>query len=266
MSIIDKYNKRVDSANSLACVGLDSELEKLPERFREMSLPQFEFNKWVIDQTHEHVASYKLNIAFYEARGAEGLTELKKTTDYLGENHPDIFMLVDAKRGDIGNTNKGYINELFDHFGFDAMTLHPYMGRESLSVILDRADKGCIILCRTSNQGAGELQDLLVDGKPLWQIVAERVRDDWNKNDNCMLVVGATYPEEMQKIRELTPEMTFLVPGIGSQGGDIEATLKAGLDKDGRGLMIHSARGVIFADDPGDAARSLKEEINKYRT
>ena len=154
MSIIDKFNSRADKVNSLVCVGLDSEYEKLG------GLSQFEFNKKIIEQTHEYVASYKLNIAFYEARGNQGLRELKQTMDYLREHHPDIFTICDAKRGDIGNTNNGYIASILDWLGFDAMTLHPYMGKESLQPFLDRKDKFFFVLCRTSNPGAGEFQNL----------------------------------------------------------------------------------------------------------
>lgn len=274
MSIIDKYNKRAKKINSLLCVGLDSDFNKIPERFLSQEFPQFEFNKWIIEETHEHCASFKLNIAFYEARGEQGLKELKKTIEYLQQNHCDIFLICDCKRADIGNTNNGYIDELFDHFGFDAITLHPYLGGEALEPFLVRKDKGCIILCRTSNTGAGEFQDLLVsnppsqsfgEARPLWQIVAEKVSKDWNKNNNCMLVVGATYPEEMKKIRSIVGEMTFLVPGIGAQGGDLEEVMKAGLNSEGLGLIIHSARGIIFAENPKEEARKLYEEIRKYK-
>jgi orotidine-5'-phosphate decarboxylase len=262
--VIDKYNQRAKKINSLLCVGLDLDFGKLPEKFRKFHAPQYEFNKWIISEVHEFTAAFKLNIAFYEARGDEGLRELKKTMEYLRMNYPDIFTICDAKRADIGNTNSGYVTSIFDWLGFDAVTLHPYLGSEALAPFLDRKDKGCIILCRTSNPGAGELQDLESKGKPIWQIVAEKVTKEWNKNNNCMLVVGATYPEEMKKIREISGDMTFLVPGIGVQGGDLEKTMKAGLNSEGRGLIIHSARGIIFADNPKEEARKLCEEIRKY--
>ncbi len=251
--------------NSLVCVGLDSDFEKLSHRFRQKENPQFEFNKWIIEQTAEYAASYKFNIAFYEARGEQGIKELKMSMGYLREKYPDIFTICDAKRADIGNTNRGYIAAIFDYLGFDATTLHPYLGKEALSPFLDRDDKVSIILCRTSNPGAGELQDLEVDGKPVWQIVAEKVSQDWNKNNNCMLVVGAIYPKEMEKIREIVSDITFLVPGIGKQGGSVEAVVKAGLDDKNRGLIIHSARGIIFAENPKEEAKKLRDEINKYR-
>ena len=265
MPIIDKYNARADKVNSLVCVGIDSDFAKIPKRFKKMENPQFEFNKWIIDQTREYAAAFKANIAFYDARGDQGIRELKITMDYLVEKYPDIFRVCDSKRGDIGNTNNGYVEEILDWLNFDAMTLHPYMGKESLQPFLDRKDKGLIVLCRTSNPGAGELQDLNVDGKPLWQIVAEKVRDDWNKNNNCLLVVGATVPEETKKIREVVGDMTFLMPGIGAQGGDVEAAVRAGMNSEKKGLIINSSRGIIFAENPAEEARKLRDEINKYR-
>jgi orotidine-5'-phosphate decarboxylase len=265
MAIIDKYNKRVDKINSLVCVGLDSDFEKIPEKFKKLEFPQFEFNEWIISQTAELATAFKSNIAFYEARGEQGILELKKTQDFLKENYPEIFLICDAKRGDIGNTNNGYMAELFDYMGFDAVTLHPYMGKESLKPFLDRADKGSIILCRTSNPGAGELQNLTVEGKPLWQVVAEKVKNEWNKNNNCMLVVGATYPEEMKKIRQIMDDMTLLVPGIGAQGGDVKAIVEAGLNDQDKGLIINSSRGIIFSENPKEEAEKLRDEINKYR-
>lgn len=269
--MIEKYNKRAKEIDSLLCVGLDADFSKIPKRFLQLEFPQFEFNKWIIEETNEYAAAYKPNSAFYEARGDKGIAELKMTMEYLIKNYPGIFTICDAKRADIGNTNNGYVASIFDWFGFDAITLHPYLGEEALVPFLQRKDKGSIILCRTSNLGASELQDLMVEdprnggaGKPIWQIVAERVTEVWNKNDNCMLVVGATYPEEMRKIRSLASDMTFLVPGIGAQGGDIEAVLKAGLNSQGLGLIINSSRSIIFATNPKEEAKKLCEEIRKY--
>ena len=265
MSVIDKYNSRADKVNSLLCVGLDSDFSKLPDKFKSLENPQFEFNKWIIDQTHEYAAAYKSNIAFYEARGDKGIKELKLTMEYLHDNYSDIFLLCDCKRADIGNTNNGYVESLFDWFGFDAITLHPYLGREALQPFLDRKDKGSIILCRTSNPGAGEFQDLVVEDKPVWQRVAEKVRDEWNINNNCLLVVGATYPQEMRTIRNLVGDMTFLVPGVGAQGGEVKAVIESGLNSQKKGLIINSSRGIIFADSPREEAKRLKDEINSYR-
>ncbi len=262
MNVIDKYNARVDAVTSLLCVGLDSDLAQIPAAFQQDNSPQFAFNRWVIDQTYSFTAAYKLNSAFYEARGEQGWHELRLTIDYLRGNYPDVLTICDAKRADIGSTNDAYVTAIFDELGADAITLHPYLGREALKSFLSRADKGVIILCRTSNPGAGELQDLQVDGKPLWQIVAEKVSRDWNTNNNCMLVVGATYPDEMRQIREAAGDMTFLVPGIGSQGGDVEAVVEAGLNRFGKGLIISASRSIIFADDPAGVAKSLRDQIN----
>ena len=191
--------------------------------------------------------------------------------EYIKVYYPDIFTICDAKRADIGNTNNGYVTSIFDWFGFDAVTINPYLGQEAVQPFLDRKDKVSIVLCRTSNTGAGEFQDLSVKHSvfdknvPLWQVVAEKVSTDWNKNNNCMLVVGATYPKEMKRIREITGEMTFLVPGVGVQGGDLKATMKAGLNSEGLGLIIHSARGIIFSDNPKIEAQKLYAEIRNLR-
>src|SRR3989339_1745634 len=271
MNIIDKYNKRAKKINSLLCVGLDADFAKIPAKFLKMEFPQFEFNKWIIGETHEYSAAFKANSAFYEARGDRGIRELKMTMEYLREKHPDVFLICDCKRADIGNTNQGYVDSFFDWYGFDAITLHPYLGGEALQPFLDRKDKGCIILCRTSNPGAGELQDLELrkpfnsaQSKQLWQIVAEKVYYDWNKNNNCMLVVGATYPEEMKKIRNIAGDMTFLVPGIGAQGGSVAKVMKAGLNSQNLGLIINSSRGIIFSENPKKEAQRLCEEIRRF--
>src|SRR3989344_99804 len=263
--IIDKYNQRAKKINSLLCVGLDSDFDKLPERFKARKFPQFEFNKWVIEETHEYAAAFKMNSAFFEARGDAGMKELKMTMDYLIKNHPDIFTILDAKRADIGNTNKGYVTAIFDWLGFDAVTLHPYLGKEALKPFLDRADKGAIILCRTSNPGAGEFQDLKVGGKPLYQIVAEKVAKEWNHNGNCAVVVGATYPSELEIVRRIVGEMPILIPGVGAQGGDVEKTVKAGVDKDGLNAIINSSRGIIYAGNGQDFAQKARIEAEKLQ-
>ncbi len=272
MKFQDNLDKIQKKNNSLLCVGLDSNIDKLSDKFKQLKQPQFEFNKWVIDQTCDLVCGYKPNWAFYEARGAEGLRELKMTTKYVKEKCPEVVMIADAKRADIGSTNEGYVKAIFDEMGFDAVTLHPYLGKEAMEPFLKREDKGLIVLCRTSNPGAGEFQDLKVEdkpasgrGRPLWQVVAEKVRDDWNKNENCMLVAGATYPEELAEIRKIVGEMTLLVPGIGAQGGDVEKTVKAGKNSSGVGMIINSSRGIIFSDDPKKSAQELRKEINKHR-
>lgn len=265
MSMIEKYNKRVDTVNSLLCVGLDSNVDYLPEKFLAQDYPQFAFNQWMIEETHEFVSAYKPNIAFYEARGIEGLRELQMTMDYLRENHPDIYTICDAKRADIGSTSEAYAKAIFDRLGFDSITLHPYLGKDALEPFLRRGDKGCIILCRTSNAGAVEFQDLQVEGKYLWEVVAERVYSEWNAKGNCMLVAGATYPDEMKIVRKIVGDMTLLVPGIGVQGGNVQQTVTAGLNSAGKGLIINSSRGIIFSENPGRAAQELRDGINVYR-
>ncbi len=262
---VEKFNTRVEIINSLLCVGLDSDIRLIPDRFLTSTTPQFDFNRWIIEQTQEFTSAYKPQIAFYEARGDAGLRELKLTMEYLTAVHPDILTICDAKRGDIGSTSEGYATAIFDWLGFDAVTLNPYLGREALDPFLKRQDKGCIILCRTSNPGAGEFQDLQVNEEALWEIIAWTVNDSWNTHENCMLVAGATYPEELRRIREIVGEMTLLVPGLGAQGGDVEATVRAGINTSSRGMILNSARGIIFSSDPSLAARDLRDSINQYR-
>jgi orotidine-5'-phosphate decarboxylase len=264
-AIADKLARRIEAANSLLCVGLDPDFEKLPQRYRGHVDPQERFGEWIVDQTAEYAAAIKLNAAFYEARGAEGVAEMERTVEYVRERYPDLVTICDAKRADIGNTNKGYVEAIFDRMGFDAVTLHPYLGREALEPFLSRRDKMCIVLCRTSNAGAGEFQDLIVDGRPLWLTVAERVSSAWDLDGNCALVVGATYPEEMLRIRETAPRTTLLVPGIGAQGGDVRAAVRAGLGAQGAGMLLSASRSILFSEDPSAAARALRDEINSAR-
>lgn len=272
MNIVKKLHKRVDTVNSLVCIGLDSDITKISSNIRGEKYPQFLFNKAIIDATHDLVCAYKPNSAFYEARGENGMRELKMTFEYINKKHPNIVTILDAKRADIGSTNLGYINHMFDYLGSDSATLHPYLGKEALQPFLNRKDKASIILCRTSNPGAGEFQDLLINNEPLYIHIAALVSQTWNDNNNCMLVVGATYPEEMKKVRLIAGDIPFLVPGIGAQGGDIEKVVKAGMDSKKRGLIINSSRGIIFAAKGYDFAQKareealkLKDEINKYR-
>ena|SRR6202789_2544340 len=262
---LQKFDRRAEGIGSLLCVGLDPEFDRIPARFKNDEWPLFAFNRWIIEQTHPYAAAYKPNMAFYEARGTQGLTELELTMEYLRNEHPDIFTICDAKRGDIGNTNRGYAVSIFDAMGFDSVTLHPYLGKEALAPFLERHDKACIVLCRTSNPGAGEFQDIESEDRPLWETVALRVSKEWNSAGNCMLVVGATYPEEMRKIRAIAPKVPFLVPGVGAQGGNVAAVVSAGLDAQDKGLLINSSRGILFSQDPPTAARDLRDEINAAR-
>lgn len=266
MTATEKLLVRQEKSRSLICVGLDSDVSKMPQTFQEMEFPQFEFNKWIIDQTHSFVSSYKPNLAYYEKYGAKGFEELKKTIEYLETVYPDIFLIADAKRGDIDATSKAYASAIFDYFHFDAVTISPYLGREAAQPFLEYAEKAIIVLSRTSNPGAGEFQDLLVNDRPLWQVVSKNVAESWNTHANCMLVMGATHPDELAQARKIVgDQMTFLVPGLGAQGGDVEATVKAGQNSLGAGLILNSSRGVIFASNPAKAAEELRDQVNEHR-
>lgn len=258
------------------CVGLDSEYGKIPEHLKTGSAEDaiFEFNKQIIDATADLACAYKPNAAFYEAEGEEGMRALKRTIAYIKETHPEVPVILDYKRGDIGNTNLGYVKEAFDDLKADAVTVHGFLGREAMQPFLDRKDKGIIVLAKTSNPGSGEFQDLPVGRKmePLYQIVARHVSESWNENGNCAIVVGATYPEELAQVRALVGDLPILLPGIGAQGGEVEATVKAGKDSRSKGMIINSSRGIIFASNGEDFAQAarketqrLTEEINKYR-
>lgn len=265
LKALDKYNARVDAAGSLLCVGLDSDIGMIPAAFSADEWPQLAFNRAIIDASAPYASAYKFNMAFYEANGASGWRQLAASLEYLRQSQPDILTICDAKRGDIGNTSAAYARSIFDELGFDAVTLNPYLGRDALQPFLEYEGKACIILCRTSNPGSAEIQNLRLPQGPLWQVVAEMVVEEWNENGNCMLVAAATNPEDMTRIRAIAGDMTLLVPGIGAQGGDVDAVIRAGLNSAGRGLIINSSRGIIFADDPATAAASLRDAINACR-
>lgn len=252
------------------CVGLDSLHSRLPfcvrsGRHKEENI--LAFNKAIITATKDYVCAYKPNFAFYAAEGDAGLCALRFTAGLIQTLAPGVPIILDAKRADIGHTNQGYVTEAFDVYGADALTVNPYLGQEALKPFLDRPDKGIIVLCRTSNPGAGEFQDLVVGGKPLYQVVAQQVASEWNTNDNCSLVVGATAPAELAAVRSLVGDMPLLIPGIGKQGGDLAKTVMAGKTPSGKGMMINSSRGIIFASDGEDyaevAGQKAKELNNK---
>jgi orotidine-5'-phosphate decarboxylase len=265
MSAVLKYEARALKANSLLSVGLDPDLDKIPDSFRKSQFPQFEFNKYIIDQTAEYAAAFKPNMAAYEAQGAHGFLELEMTMHYLQKAFPDIFTICDAKRADIGYSSELYAKAFLDVLDFDSITLHPYLGKDGIQPFLSRKEKASIILCRTSNPGAGELQDMESNGKKMWQIIAEKVSSGWNENGNCMLVVGATYPEEMKAVRGIVGEMTLLVPGVGTQGGSVEEVMKAGKNSKGLGVIVNSTKGIMFSDNPAREAKKLRDEINAHR-
>jgi orotidine-5'-phosphate decarboxylase len=268
VNFVAKLNESIDRTGSLLCVGLDPDHRKLPP-----GMSQFELNKAIIDATADVASVFKPNPAFYEALGAEGVRALKDTCDYIRRVCPGTPILVDAKRGDIGNTNEALAEYVFDYLGADAITLHPYFGKESLQTFLRREDKGIIILCRSSNPGGSEFQDLAVDGQKLYQRIARRVVEEWNDRGNCLLMVGATWPEELAEMRRIAgPDMPFLVPGTGPQGGNARAAVRAGLGAQGRGLMLNASRAIMFAGSGPDmankaraAALALRDEINGYR-
>jgi orotidine-5'-phosphate decarboxylase len=247
-------------------------LDKLPRHLLDKPSPVFAFNKAIIDATADLVCGFKPNSAFYEARGAAGIEDLNLTCQYILEKYPGIPIILDFKRGDIGNTNNYYAQFAFDYLGADAVTVQPYLGRDAIQPLLDYKDKGIMVLCRTSNEGAGEFQDLLVDGEPLYQVVARHVVGEWNQNGNALLVAGATFPKELAAIRQIAGESPILVPGVGAQQGDVAAMLKAGLNVAGKGLIINASRSILFASDLpefADIARGkaieLRDEFNKHR-
>ncbi len=231
--------------DSLVCVGLDPEPEKFPPALRNSPRAIFEFNRAIVDATADLVCAYKPQIAHYAALAAED--QLADTIAYIRERAPGVPVILDSKRGDIGSTAEKYAHEAFGRYGADAVTINPYLGFDSAEPFLKYADKGIVVLCRTSNKGAREFQDLEVDGRKLYQIVAEHVAQKWNANGNCLLVVGATYPAELADIRARTGEMTFLVPGVGAQGGDVNLAVRSGMTKSGGGLVINSSRGILYA-------------------
>ena len=244
-SFIKKLNNAWQKNNSLLCVGLDPDWARLPEHIKQTPEPIFEFCKAIVDATYDLVCAYKPQIAYFAALAAED--QLQETLNYIRETYPHIPIILDGKRGDIGSTASMYAKEAFERYQADAVTVNPYMGQDSAQPFLDYADKGVVLLCRTSNQGAGDIQDLEVDGVAVYEKIAQMIVNDWNSHGNCCLVVGATAPEQMQRIRQITPTMPFLVPGVGAQGADVEAIVKAGQTNDGMGLIINNARNVIFA-------------------
>lgn len=257
--------------DSLVCVGLDPEPEKFPPHLRGVAHSIFEFNKAIVDATADLVCSYKPQFAHYAALGAED--QLLQTIRYINARAPGVPVILDSKRGDIGNTAGKYAQEAFERYGADAVTVNPYLGGDSLQPFLDWKDKGIVILCRTSNPGARDFQDLEVGGgRKLYHAVAERAAKEWNRHGNCLLVVGATYPAELAEVRAIVGDIPFLVPGVGAQGGDVVQAVRNGRTRDGGGLIINSSRGILYAGKDEHfaaaarlAARQLRDEINAAR-
>jgi orotidine-5'-phosphate decarboxylase len=277
MGFLEKLLKAARTNESLLCIGLDPDPEMMPA-----GMGVLEFNRAIVDATSDLVCAYKPNLAFYEALGTEGLTALEKTVTHI----PDAIPVIgDAKRGDIGSTARAYARALFETLGFDAATVNPYLGYDSLEPFIEYRGKGVFVLCRTSNAGSVDFQDLVLSGKsaegregerPLFEVVALRARE-WNALGNVGLVVGATYPEELRRVRQLCPEMPLLIPGIGAQGGDPASAVRYGVDARGEKAIISSSRQIIyayrgegekgadFAQAARGAALTLRDEINCYR-
>ncbi len=273
------------------CVGLDTTLEKIPQvialNCNNDEDTILEFNKEIIDATADIVCAYKPNIAFYEGlRCSVGINALQSTVSYILGNYPNIPIIIDAKRADIESTNNGYVRSIFDNMQADAVTINPYLGFEAMQPFLERKEKGIIVLCKTSNKGSGEFQNLEIElGKEglggivhepnricLYEWIALAVKNKWNANGNCALVVGATYPHDLKRVRKWVGDMPILIPGIGAQGAEIEATVKAGMDSKNEGMIINSSRGIIYASSGSDFAERAREEtiklhkaINQFR-
>ena len=268
---IEQLQHAWDSNNSLVCVGLDPEIERFPAQVLDQPSPIFQFNKAIIDATADLVCAYKPQFAHYAAYEAED--QLERTIDYIQTTYPAIPVILDSKRGDVGNTAERYAIEAFERYHADAVTVNPYLGGDSLEPFLKHADKGVIILCRTSNPGAGDLQDLDIGGRRLFHTVADLAARRWNTRGNCMLVVGATYPRELAEVREIVGDMPFLVPGVGAQGGDVAQAVQNGESAAGAGLVISSSRGILyassgenFASAAREATEKLRDQINATRT
>jgi orotidine-5'-phosphate decarboxylase len=269
-TFLEQLARAWEGSGSLLCIGLDPELERFPKQLAAQASPIFHFNKAVIDATADLVCAYKPQFAHYAAYEAED--QLERTIQYIHSTYPDVPVILDAKRGDVGNTAERYAIEAFERYAADAVTVNPYLGGDSLEPFLSRQDKGVIILCRTSNSGSGDLQDLESGGRKLYQIVAERAARVWNRNGNCLLVVGATHPQELADVRNIVGDMPLLVPGVGAQGGDVAQVVTQGQTAAGTGLIISASRSVLYSGRGGDfasaardAAQQLSAAINVHR-
>jgi orotidine-5'-phosphate decarboxylase len=275
MAFMRALRDRWADSNSLVCVGLDPEPSKFPARFTGDPDAVFAFCRDIVDATAPYACSFKPQIAHFAALAAEDA--LQRLIAHVHAMHPGIPVILDSKRGDIGSTARHYAAEAFDRYAADAVTANPYLGGDSLQPLLDRAERGVVVLCRTSNPGARDLQDLVVsaeggDHRPLYQHVAAKVAREWNGNGNCMLVVGATWPRQLREVRAIVGDLPLLVPGVGAQGGDVEAVVASAKSADGTGLVVSSSRAILYAsggDDYADAAataaRALRDEINRHR-
>ena len=257
--LIDQIHQK----KSFLCIGLDTDLDKIPKHLLEFEDPVFEFNKAIIEATHDLCVSYKPNTAFYEADGIKGWLSLKRTIEYLNEKHPEIFTIADAKRGDIGNTAAKYAKAFFEEMHFDSITVAPYMGKDSVEPFLNYKDKHTILLALTSNDGAYDFQVKNDQGKKLYRRVIETART-WDQSNNLMFVVGATKAKFIQEVRKLAPNNFLLVPGVGVQGGSLQEVCEFGLNKD-VGLLINASRSIIYASSKSDFSDRAREEAKKMQ-
>jgi len=255
MKFTDKLLNASRRNKSWLCIGLDPDPELMPK------VEVLQFNKAIIEATCDLVCAYKPNLAFYEALGTEGLAILEETVKCIPGHIP---VIGDAKRGDIGNTAKAYARALFSVLGFDAATVSPYLGFDSIEPFIDYRDKGVFILCRTSNKGAADFQDLSIDGLPLYEVVAKKAKE-WNIHGNIGLVVGATYPEELKRVRSICSEMLLLIPGIGAQGGDLASAVDYGADARGEKAIINVSRQILYASREKDFAQAARNVAEKIR-
>lgn len=255
--------EQIKIKNSFLCIGLDVDLTKIPSHLLELEDPIFEFNKAIIDATHDLCVSYKPNTAFYEAYGIKGWQSLEKTIKYLNEKHPEIFTIADAKRGDIGNTSSMYAKAFFEDLNFDSVTVAPYMGKDSVEPFLAFENKHTIMLALTSNEGAFDFQTKNIDGQELYKVVLETSKS-WKNAENLMYVVGATKAEYFTEIRKIVPNSFLLVPGVGAQGGSLADVCKYGMS-DNVGLLINSSRGIIYASNGTDFAEKARTEALKLQ-
>lgn len=265
MPFYKKLQQAWESTGSMVCVGLDPHLDRIPASLRSARRPLLQFNKALIDATLPCVCAYKPQFAYYAAENR--LDELVETIAYIRETAPGRLIILDAKRGDIGSTAVQYAREAFEVYKADAVTVNPYMGGDTLEPFSADPGHGVVVLCKTSNPGSAELQDLeLASGQPLFLEVARKAATTWNHNRNLALVVGATYPAELARVRETAGDLPLLVPGIGAQGGDLEGTLRAGLRADGWGLLINSSRGIIHASSGPDFAHAAGKAAQVLKT
>ena len=251
-----QLTQQIHLKKSFLCIGLDVDLKKIPQHLLQLEDPIFEFNKAIIDATHDLAVAYKPNTAFYEAYGIKGWQSLHKTINYLNEKYPEIFTIADAKRGDIGNTSSMYAKAFLEDLNFDSVTVAPYMGKDSIEPFLAFENKHTILLALTSNAGAFDFQTLNADGKPLYQLVIEASKT-WKNSQNLMYVVGATKAEHFAEIRKIVPESFLLVPGIGAQGASLSEVCRYGMN-DAIGLLINSSRAIIYASDQNDFAAKAR--------